>query len=142
MTERTEPLPTREEEPLTPHRKAVGHPMAGAYWAVLNMFCLALTLYTVIPLHVILSRFIKRRKENKEQPKENEEKKKLSRKNILLRISLIGVGACSLILFIATEDLHKPMQVIDIYTFPMILLLIAVWFIRKKLEKAVTTPNP
>lgn len=114
---RTDPLPTHEEEPLTPHRKAVGHPMAGAYWSLMNLVIMLLTLYAAIPLHLI--------------------KKKIkdwrgSKKRAFVSI---GLGLMSVMIFVITQDIHKPIQIVDVWTLPMLMILIAEYGILKAWER-------
>lgn len=106
MKLRTDPLPTREKEPLTEHREAVGHPMAGAYWALLNLLILLCSVWFLIGLIM----------------------RKVSWK--LIGVESLGAIA-SVILFVITEDLHKPIQVIDIWTLPMIVIFAAMIMLAK-----------
>lgn len=108
---RTEPLPTREAEPLTPHRKAVGHPMAGAYWSLLNLVIMLLTIYTAVPIHLI--------KEKLPIWKSDRRKTFIS----------IGIGLISVLLFMLTQNLRKPIQITDIWTLPMLAILICEYWI-------------
>lgn len=110
MTTRTDPLPDREYGEPIPHREPVGHPMAGAYWALVNFLILLTTLYFVLK-----AAWIKRRPSKP-----------------LLIETLIAV--ISVLLFVFTEDMHKPIQMVDIYTPFMIILLFAAWFVGKKSE--------
>lgn len=110
MEIRTEPLPTREAEPLTPHRKALGHPMAKAYWAFLNVIILLATIYAAFPVHVWLH-----------------EKPKFRKEFILILI----IAALSVVTFILTEDMHKPIQIVDVYTPVQLCFLVMIWLIRK-----------
>ena len=45
MNTRTDPLPAREDGEAVVHREPIGHPMAGAYWALLNLIILLCILY-------------------------------------------------------------------------------------------------
>lgn len=112
MKLRTEPLPTREEEPLTPHRKAVGHPMAGAYWALLNLIIMLLTIYTAIPVHLY---------------KDLADEWKHERKKLCI---CAGTAIVSAFCFLLTEDPHKPIQTVDMWTPIMLMLFAAVWLYR------------
>ena len=118
MKARTEPLPTREAEPLTPHRKALGHPMAGTYWALLNIIILGLTLYVLMPLHVWLS-----------------EKKTGIKGNKRYYVAMLIIAVLSVVLFILTEDPHKPIQIVDKYTIVQLTLLGSIWCVRYRLMK-------
>ena len=111
MEVRTDPLPTRVEEPLTEHRTAVGHPMAGAYWAFLNLIILLSTAWFFI------GSFLKHKKVSI---------------YLVIEFCLMLV---SIILFVITEDLHKPIQIIDVWT-PLFLIvlgsmiLVSRWFMK------------
>lgn len=109
MERRKDPLPTREAEPLTPHRKAVGHPMAGAYWALLNLMCLVAAIYFFLRLNIRRERISLLKQKSR----------------VTIKITAVEsmLTTASILLFILTEDLHKPIQVIDAWTLPMILLL-------------------
>lgn len=122
MEKRTDPLPTREEEPLTPHRKAIGHPMAGTYWAFANLLILLMTLYLMFPTKTII---------------ENRKNIKLEKDNWLYYsiLSLISINA--VVLFILTEDTHTPIQMVDIFTPAQLILLAGMWFVRTKLYRRV-----
>lgn len=113
----TEPrdLPSVETKKHTIKRTAVGHPMAGAYWAFFNLVILILTLYTAFPVHLI------------KKMKLSEEKK--------LMISGLITAAISLIIFIITQDMRKPIEIVDKFTPVMIVILIAVWVIQNKRQK-------
>ena len=112
MKLRTDPLPTRETEPLTPHRKAAGHPMAGSYWALLNLVILLLTLYTAFPVHL----FSELKKEFKKDQKRS--------------LVCAGLAAISALIFFMTEDPHKPIQITDVWTPVMLTLLCLCWLAR------------
>lgn len=115
MKLRKEPLPTREKEPLTPHREAVGHPMAGAYWSIMDLTALLLTIYAFLPVHVLWE-------------ERKDIKKYIKIKQIIICLLPVLV---QILLFILTQNLHKPMQLVDVWTPVMILFLAAEWFIRK-----------
>ena len=119
MEKRTEPLPTREKEPLTEHRKAIGHPMAGAYWSLLNLFLLILTVYTAFPIHAF-SIDRKKPKTAKNPP-------------VLEYLAMTLICVISITLFVLTQDLHKPIQVVDIYTPIMLTTLIITYLIRVRI---------
>ena len=114
MTIRTDPLPTREEEPLTPHRKAIGHPMSGAYWALLNLFCFLLTLIAAFPVHLWLKKDIRQKLDKR------------------YAAAAVVAGLASVAVFLITENPQKPIQFIDPYTPVMLILLIAVWLLQCK----------
>lgn len=121
MEPRTDPLPTREAEPLTVHRKAVGHPMAGAYWALLNLVCLLATIFFVLRINI-----------QKERLSLINQKK---RHMIKITAAETILMAASIIMFILTEDLHKPIQVVDIWTLPMIIILLVIHMIERYHQK-------
>ena len=113
-TLRTDPLPTREAEPLTPHRKAIGHPMAGAYWSLLNLVIMLMTVYLTVPLHLIKGK-IREWKSDKKRA-----------------FISVGIGIISVLLFVITQDLHKPIQIVDVWTPVLILILFCVYKIEVK----------
>jgi hypothetical protein len=112
MEVRTDPLPTREKEPLTPHRTAVGHPMAGAYWALLNLIIMLSTVWFGIGLFWRYRKFS-------------------AFMAIELCMTVLSIG-----LFVATEDPHKPIQIIDAWTPLMLIILGAMIFVSRLLMKA------
>ena len=112
MTTRTDPLPDREYGKPIPHREPVGHPMAGAYWALVNFLVLLVTVY-----YALKYAWLKR--------------KDLDR-YVLIEAELALV---SIFLFIITEDTHKPIQMVDVWTLPMILILLGMWLINRKEDK-------
>ena len=65
--------------------------------------------------------------ENDEEEKSSDDKKKLQRILGIIAQVIIAVGA--LILFIRTENLTKPMVIIDKWTLAMIILFAATWAI-------------
>ena len=105
MTTRTDPLPDREYGKPIPHRQAVGHPMAGAYWALVNLLILCTMLYFALRyLWLTRNGFNKR-----------------------LLIAEFGIAGLGIIVFGLTENMHKPIQMVDIWTPVMIILLAAMW---------------
>lgn len=118
MTTRTDPLPDREYGKPIPHREPVGHPMAGAYWALINLLVLLTTVYFTLNLLWL------RRKELKG----------IYREKTFILETLVTI--VSVVMFILTEDLHKPIQMTDRWTPVMIALLFAGWLIKKRKEKA------
>ena len=107
-------------------------PLAGTkhgedYWALINLICMLLTWLTAIVAGIL---YIKRRREapdDEEADLENEEyedPQKLKRKG-LLRILIVLVAIISLIVFILTEDMTLPMELVDEYTIWMIIFLAA-----------------
>lgn len=111
MTHRTAPLPAREDGNAVPRRKAVGHPMAGAYWSLMNLITLLTTLYFSIKIAW------------------------KKRKNKLLCFTVAGLGLMSLLIFFITEDLSKPIQLVDVWTIIMILIPALIWLITRRFEK-------
>lgn len=104
MEVRTDPLPLREKEPLTPHRKAVGHPMAGAYWALLNFVILLCSVYLCV--QTFLKRF--------------------GKKVIFCELAIVVVMG---VFFALTENLRKPIQLTDVWSPVMLLLFGAMVFV-------------
>lgn len=102
-TIRTEPLPMREEGESI-QRESVGHPMAGAYWALMNLFILVVMFY--ISIAGVLKGYVNG----------------VWRKIVIPIILIIAV-----VLFVLTEDMHKPIQIIDIWTLIMLILLCVIW---------------
>ena len=111
MTTRTDPLPAREYGKAVPHRQAIGHPMAGAYWALLNLFILIATVYYGV--RIILT-------------------KKSSKTTIAANIILCLAAS---VLFVITENLHKPIQVVDEWTPVMLIILVLILVLAKKETK-------
>lgn len=134
MELRTEPLPTREEEPLPEKRKAIGHPMAGTYFAALNLFMLILTVYAAFPIHLHVKNAVRkiRNRKDKNRAKGKDKLTKKARAEKAGMYILLLISACgSVVLFYLTEDPHKPMMVTDRYTIFMLLLLTAAWTVRE-----------
>jgi len=127
MTTRKKPLPDREYGKPIPHRQAVGHPMAGAYWALLNLLCLVLTIYCVLKANIRKSRFLLLKQKNK--------------RTIRIMAAESIVLAAAVILFIATENMHKPIQITDVWTLPMIILLGLVWLTERWAYSAAQTKS-
>ena len=143
MSVRTEPLPQEmiiedQQVPLA----AWGHNEAG-HWALLNLICLIMTIIILLPGKAIIKKirqvFSDDEEENKNEETacdmiENDEeedstsdKKKLQR--ILGMIAQLIIAVAALILFIRTENLTKPMVIIDKWTLAMIILFAATWAI-------------
>lgn len=120
MTKRTKPLPDREYGEPIPHREAIGHPMTGAYWSFLNLIALLATIYA-------LARIVKVRRRN------------------LMRLSVLietGLTAISALLFILTEDLHRPIQMVDAWTPFMVLIPAVMWLVERQTQKADSAKDP
>ena len=107
-------------------------PLAGTkhgedYWALVNLICMLLTWLTAIVAGIL---YIKRRREAPDEEEadleteEYEDPQKLKRKG-LLRILIVLVAIISLIVFILTEDMTLPMELVDEYTIWMIIFLAA-----------------
>lgn len=107
-------------------------PLAGVkhgedYWALINLICMLLTWLTAIVAGIL---YIKRRREAPDEEEaiaeaeEYEDPQKLKRKG-LLRILTVLVAIISLIVFILTEDMTLPMELVDEYTIWMIIFLAA-----------------
>ena len=112
LTPRTKPY-SRPEELKSSQRQAIGHPMAGAYWALLNLVCMLITVYAAVPIHLI-------------------RKKKWKSKNTIYGIMTALV---SMLLFFLTENPHKPIQITDVWTLPMIILMCICWYFIKEKRK-------
>lgn len=110
MSERTEPLPAKEKGKPSVRRKAMGHPLAGSYWSLINLICLLAAFFFLIRLV-----WTKR--------------KDLKHLNILIGLAVTLV---LLFLFIITEDMRKPIQMTDQWTPLMIGLLFLFWFAHPK----------
>lgn len=120
MTTRKHPLPDREYGKPIPHREAIGHPMAGAYWGLLNFTALLAVLYSLIKSVWARRRGIKQE----------------------YRVLALeaAVAACAVIIFILTEDMHKPMQMVDKWSFLMLLPIAAMWLIEKTAQSTRDIP--
>ena len=118
MTTRTDPLPDREYGKPIPHREPVGHPMAGAYWALINLLILLTTLYFVLK-----AAWIRREKVLV---------KDFYKNRLLLAEAALAIA--SIVLFMITEDPHKPIQMVDVWTPAMIIILLAAWYLVKRTQ--------
>jgi sortase B len=98
MTTRKHPLPDREYGETIPHREPVGHPMAGAYWAIINLL--------ILIANIILA--YKYTKINKFKTKKT--------------FIIIGLALISILIFCITENFKSPMQMVDVWTPLMILI--------------------
>ena len=89
-------------------------------WALINLVCTILT--ALISIIMLIRKLIPRRKKEEE----NEEEKKTTKKKIKLLPTLFGilVAIASIFIFLITEDMTLPMQLIDKYTLLMAILLI------------------
>jgi sortase B len=110
MNTRTAPLPDREKGKATPARQAVGHPMAGAYWSLINLICLLTSVYFAIRIIWI-------------------QRKKLKSMYVLIEFMLAIV---SILVFYITEDMKKPIQMVDIWTPLMLAILALIWLVARK----------
>ena len=141
MSVRTEPLPEEMiiEDQQVP-MAAWGHNEAG-HWALLNLICLVMTIIILLPGKAIIKKIRKVFGANEEENDEAacdmaeieeaedpaSDKKKLQRILGIIAQVIIAIGA--LVLFIRTENLAKPMVVIDKWTLAMIVLFAATWAI-------------
>ena len=125
-TVRHDPVPLRETGKGT-QREAVGHPMAGAYWALLNLICLISTIFFAV--RILFS---------KERKASMKKKNKAAWRITAIEIMLAFI---SLALFFITEDMHRPLQIIDIWTPLMILILAAIWGLEKRQDKLAKKEN-
>ena len=126
MTTRKHPLPDREYGKPIPHREAMGHPMAGAYWGLLNLICFLATIYYAVKANIRKERISLLRQKN--------------RTTIKITVLELMLIIASTLTFLLTEDLHKPIQMIDTWTLPMVILFNLLYAIewlayRKKNEK-------
>ncbi len=92
-------------------------PAAAKHWALLNLIC---AILAVLAAAAALLASLRR---NKEQDEE-EEQDNAGRNRVSKLFSLIPAAA-SVILFILTEDMRTAMQLTDVWTIPMIIILLA-----------------
>ena len=136
MTFRTEPLP----EKVTINENAIplsawGHGQT-KYWSILNLVCLFITLYTLLPIA-----------SNKEivMKIDSVQKRKLQRIGMMTEVVLFAI---SLLVFLYGDNLHNPMTILNEYTPWMILLaalslLTDVAFFRPKTdERKISQKRP
>lgn len=114
MNKRTAPLPDREYGKPSPARAAVGHPMAGAYWALINMLTLLAALYFTARLLWL-------------------QRKNLKNIYVLLEVML---SVLMFLVFYITEDMKKPIQMVDVWTPLMLALLALIWLVASRKHQA------
>lgn len=148
MSFRTEPLPAEmtiedQEVPLA----AWGHGQA-EHWALLNLICLVMTIIILLPGKAIIKKIRKitgldrddsaeakadeAKKANEELKADEEEKaasddKKWQR--MLGAAAQVIIAIAALVLFIRTENMAKPMVIVDKWTLAMIVLYAVAWAI-------------
>ena len=110
MNTRTAPLPDREKGKATPARQAVGHPMAEAYWSLINLICLLTSVYFAVRI-IWLQR---------KHPK-----------NIYVLIEFM-LALLSILAFYITEDMKKPIQMVDVWTPLMLAILALIWLVARR----------
>ena len=131
------------------------------YWALLNLCCLIVTIYNFIPLHILFSKY--RRKKNMkerdgqtEEPKTLKEKisawaeeikdtsedeeglfntKKFGRKAFIGFVIEFIIALVALIVFVLTEDMSLPVRIIDKWTPLMLILLFLSWLVDTRLMR-------
>lgn len=101
-------------------------PLAGltgeGSWALINLI---LAILTVAASAVLLLLYVvgKRRKEEEEERRgDEEESEEEVRKKLLWRIASVVVAVVSVIVFILTEDMSLPMEMVDKYTLWMLVI--------------------
>lgn len=107
---RTDPLPMREKGEGV-QREAVGHPMAGAYWAFLNLIILCVMGYAAI-------------------------KNLFFKGNNVVKIIGVMLFILSGVLFFMVEDMHKPIQVVDMWTLVFLIPPAVFWILLKWRDEA------
>ena len=125
-------------------------PLAGLdsdYWALINLICMLLTWLTAILAGIFYIRRRRQAPDDEEaiaEAEEYEDPQKLKRKG-WLRIAAIVAAIISLILFILTEDMTLPMELVDEWTIWMIIILVAALLLalisRKVTEDTESTPE-
>ena len=89
------------------------------YWAFINLLCLIAVIYLFFPLHIL-----------KTKVKRFEEDEKKNNTKMMIGFLCEGLLAgLALIIFIFTEDIRMPIQMIDKWTPLMLLILIICYFI-------------
>ncbi len=120
-----------------------GSSYGGRAWALVNLICLIVTAYLLLPLLHLKAKYGRSKlvgKLNKEEEqiceldeRENEEFEKMTKKfkrrfAIGVALELIDV-VLALVTFILTEDMRNPMVLIDRWTPLMVLFLVICWVI-------------
>ena len=135
IVDKVEPTPALEhhDDPTPPlshfvdRFKPTGSSFGDRCWALVNLICLLITFYIMVPLMHLRDKFGRARLlEDVEDPDETlEEKIKRFRKRF--RIGFGGeivTSIVALVAFILTEDMRLPMVLIDKWTPLMVLLMI------------------
>ena len=155
-TEEVEPIVVIHDPEIPQHFMHLFNPRGIIYgvdcWALINLICLILTVYLLLPILHLRAKF--RRDKlmtdanegyenlNTEAPYQVSKFKKQFRLGIILEIIL---ALCSIILFIVTENMKLPMVLIDRWTPLMIILLVLCWVVDIQLiryqEKLKTQEN-
>lgn len=129
MKIRTEPLPTEmiadNDVPLA----AWGHGISD-YWSLIDLICVVLTVYTLLPGSTIGSKFgrvkmMKAANGTGSHFRYKEFQKKLS----IGIIAEAAVTVIAVILLIRTQNFHEQMTLVDAYTPIMVALYAAVWIL-------------
>ena len=101
-------------------------------WALLNLICVVITVYLLVPLFSLKAKFGRRKMMKQVNGMEgHEDYYEVGRfgRRSLIGISLEAVAAAgSVIFFLLTENLSLPMTLIDKWTPLMLLILLAAWF--------------
>ena len=136
MSFRTEPLPEEmviedQQVPLA----AWGHGQA-EHWALLNLICLIMTILILLPGKAIIKKIRKvfgADKDDHDEAKADEEERSESDdkkwRRIAGMIAQVIIAIAALVLFIRTENLTKPMVIVDKWTLAMIVLFAITWVI-------------
>ena len=98
-------------------------------WALVNLICLLLTVYTFVPLHRLRSKYHRRKliKDLAEADPYHYDLKKFTRHyRIGIGTELID-SVLAVIAFILTEDIRLPMVLIDRWTPLMALIFVICW---------------
>ena len=95
------------------------------YWALLNLIALLTTVYLALPIHIIKTKFRRKKKMQERNDScefyEVRDFSKMAKLGIMLEILLAIVG---ILVFILTEDITLPVQMIDCWTPIMLLILV------------------
>ena len=124
----------------------VFQPTGGSFgirvWALLNLICLIITLYLLLPVMHLKAKFRRKKQmKNANDLYDEEEEQEAAVYNVKpfvrrFRTGLvleIIVSAAAVIAFILTEDIRLPMVLIDRWTPLMILLLLICWILDVRL---------
>ena len=111
VSDNERPYPTRESEKRVIKRKAVGHPLSGKNWALIDLVIVLVMVILLFPLHHL--------------------REMRAMGGIGLRVISLLTGSLSIGVFIAYEDMMRPMKMTGEYTLLMIASLIIVWIIQR-----------